>query len=269
MKWLFAVLTALNIAVFASMLVQRNGVPQHTPEYTESGTYELPRPRALDESAPAAASDAIPDWIGLPDETAAAEAAAERRRKERLLRLAQEKKKREQQQNAEDAGFAAAENGSCTPSATITMNEDDYHRIKGLLGKWPHAASRSVTRRSADTVKPNKPTRFKILLSSEGDAAARIEALGQKGFDSSIYGNEIHAGSTRSRQAAQRLAAKLSAAGFSGVHILEETTGHPQNDTALSIARMSLVLSVADRHSFQELQEIVGRYGKLKMQGCR
>ena len=65
-------------------------------------------------------------------------------------------------------------NRLCTSSATVVMDEDDYHRIKGLLGKWPHAASRSIEKRNGASGGEASSKTFRVVLPADGDTSARL-----------------------------------------------------------------------------------------------
>lgn len=285
MKWLFAILAALNIIVFGSTIVYKTTADRSVQNKPiETRTHELARPKSL-ETPPQTASAPLPDWIAAEESTRPAaepeseEALAERRKKE--ARLAKEKKEREEKARRErenriretEAAEPETQTGSatgvarlCTASANITMDEDDYHRIKGLLSKWPHAASRSVEKRQS--AKSSQKT-FRILLPVHGDPGAQIDALNEKGFSASMYNGELSAGITRSRSSAQIIISRLSAAGFGGAHIVEHEEQSAGADTTLSVGRMSILFMAVDEKDTQEIRNIVGRYGTLNTRSCK
>lgn len=62
-------------------------------------------------------------------------------------------------------------------SARVSMPEDDYHRIKGLLGKYPHAASRQVVENTGDEG-GQSTSRMNVLFMSVSDQeAGAIQAV--------------------------------------------------------------------------------------------
>ena len=163
MKWLFAALVALNIIVFGGMITHRlnNAKSPNTAAPVEGGAHELAQPESLrPQQAPAPADNAQPDWLQT-DETQAdlpepesEEAIAERKKKEEeeLARREKEKKEREEKARREKEKAAAAGNTTptaaasenpatkntpaahqCTSNASVTLDEDNYHRIKNLL----------------------------------------------------------------------------------------------------------------------------------------
>ncbi len=305
MKWLFAVLVALNIIVFGGMVAsrvaekQRNasvpaqsvGVPQQQPP---SAPVEILRPAAV----------STPEWVAVPTPVAAASEAAasaasepeseearlarekaeqeakekeakeleekarkEREEKAKREQLEKEKAKREQEQ--QKAAEAKKESSQCISSASVTLNEDDYHRIKGLLRQWPHAASRTVEKRNASGEDGQVQKTYRVLVSADGDAAAMLDSLAAKGFSGSIYEGSISVGVTGSRSAAQVLISRLATAGFGGTRIHEQEERSASSGGGLSVAKMQVTFMDVDDKSVQEIQKVVSRYGKLNRRACR
>ena len=240
MKWLFAALVALNIIVFGGMITHRlNNAKSPNAAPVEGGAHELAQPESLrPQQAPAPADNAQPDWLQT-DETQAdlpepesEEAIAERKKKEEEEQARREKEKKEREEKArrekekaaaENTNPAAAANENpaaknasaarqCTSNASVTLDEDDYHRIKGLLTRWPHAASRTVEKRGAS--KDPAAKTFRVVLPADSEAMNRLEALGNKGFNGTLHNGEISLGVMKSRSSAQVLISRLSAAGF-------------------------------------------------------
>lgn len=295
MKWLFAALVALNIIVFGGMITHRlNNAKSPSATPVEDGAHELAQPESLrPQQAPASADNAQPDWLQT-DETQAdlpepesEEAIAERKKKEEeLARREKEKKEREEKAlrekekaaaagNSEPAAAAnenpAAKNAAaahqCTSNASVTLDEDDYHRIKGLLTRWPHAANRTVEKRGA--AKDQAAKTFRVLLPADSEAMNRLEALGNKGFNGTLHNGEISLGVMKSRSSAQVLISRLSAAGFGGARIVEQDDKGNAADSTLSVSRMTVIFMSVDEKDAQEIRNIVGRYGSLNMKTCK
>ncbi|MCP1660754.1 cell division protein [Neisseria perflava] len=286
MKWLFAVLVALNVAVFGGVLAHATTAKKARAANAplEGGTYELARPESL--GGQAQPENAAPDWVtdlmennvNIP-EPESEEAKAAREKKERE-KLAKEKKAREEkakrEKEAKEKEQAAAEQEEwvpvpkqCTPSASVVMDEDDYHRIKGLLRKWPHAASRTVEKRAAKKGEPKVSKTFRVLVPTEGDAMAKLDTLSSKGFAGVIHNGEISMGVTRSRSAAQILISRLSGAGVGGARIQEEDDKNAVPDGTLSVSRMHVTFMAVDERELQDIRNVVGRYGQLNVKGCK
>lgn len=291
MKWLFAVLVALNIIVFSGMVAYRMADKRATAEaLVEGGRYELAQPESLNSKPPE--PEAQPEWVAAPENQAdmpepeSEEAAAERLKKEREAKIAKEKKERAEKERREkeakanlaantqsesgDSTSAAAAIASrqCTPVASVSMDEDDYHRIKGLLNKWPHAASRSVEKRAAKKGENAVSKTFRVLIPTEGDALEKLGELSSKGFTGVIYNGEISLGVTRSRSSAQILISRLSGAGFGGARILEQEE-KGSSDGALSVARMNVTFMAVNEQDAQDIRNVVGRYGQLNVRACK
>ena len=297
MKWLFAALVALNIIVFGGMITHRlNNAKSPSATPVGGGAHELAQPESLrPQQAPAPADNAQPDWLQT-DETQAdlpepesEEAIAERKEKRRRGIGAPRKRKKKnvkkkhaaKKEKAAAAGnttptAAANENPAaknaaaahqCTSNASVTLDEDDYHRIKGLLTRWPHAASRTVEKRGA--AKDQAAKTFRVLLPADSEAMNRLEALGNKGFNGTLYNGEISLGVMKSRSSAQVLISRLSAAGFGGARIVEQDDKGNASNSTLSISRMTIIFMSVDEKDAQEIRNIVGRYGSLNMKTCK
>ena len=295
MKWLFAALVALNIIVFGGMITHRlNNAKSPNAAPVEGGAHELAQPESLrPQQAPAPADNAQPDWLQT-DETQAdlpepesEEAIAERKKKEEEEQARREKEKKEREEKARrEKEKAAAENTNpnaaanenpaakntaaarqCTSNASVTLDEDDYHRIKGLLTRWPHAASRTVEKRGA--AKDQAAKTFRVLLPADSEAMNRLEALGNKGFNGTLHNGEISLGVMKSRSSAQVLISRLSAAGFGGARIVEQDDKGNAADSTLSVSRMTVIFMSVDEKDAQEIRNIVGRYGSLNMKTCK
>lgn len=286
MKWLFAVLVALNIIVFGGMVASRVAEKQKTVVAPTvpmvSGRQELNTPVTVQnrtETADASAPDWVSGNVAASAPTVIADEAAEREKKAREEKLAREKKAREERAKREEAQLnkdapaeAANQAGQCSATASVVMDEDDYHRIKGLLNKWPHAASRTVEKRNTPAKKaaaaPSKI--YRVLLPSGGNAMAQMNNLAEKGFTGSIYNGEISVGVVRSKSAAQVLMSRLAGAGFGGAHVDEQQDRSPDNaDRSLSVSRMQVLFMAVDDKDAKAIQAIVGNYGNLNRNRCR
>lgn len=310
MKWLFALLVALNLIVFGGMVAYRMMVKQNqtvaqASAPLEGGTHELARPESLTpkSTTPASAPDSVPEWVAQSESNAAVaerktekteesqaverrveneqdkkvreeqEAKAkekEKEKKEREEKLKREKERKEKaaenQNTASEAGKPAQQQCS---TATVVIDEDDYHRIKGLLGRWPHAATRSVEKRTPKKSAQKPSKNYRVLISTGGDAVAQLENLNAKGFSGTLHNGEISVGVTHSRSAAQIIISRLSSANIGGARIVEDEEGGGTSDGALSVARMHITFMSVDGRMAQDINNVVGRYGKLNVKNCK
>ena len=310
MKWLFALLVALNLIVFGGMVAYRMTVKQNQTVVQasaplEGGTHELARPESLTpkSTTPASAPDSVPEWVAQSESNAAVaerktekteesqaverrveneqnkkvreeqEAKAkEKEKKEHEEKLKREREKErkekaaENQNTASEAGKPAQQQCS---TATVVIDEDDYHRIKGLLGRWPHAATRSVEKRTPKKSAQKPSKNYRVLISTGGDAVAQLENLNAKGFSGTLHNGEISVGVTHSRSAAQIIISRLSSANIGGARIVEDEEGGGASDGALSVARMHITFMSVDGRMAQDINNVVGRYGKLNVKNCK
>ena len=110
MKWLFALLVALNLIVFGGMVAYRMTVKQNqtvaqASAPLEGGTHELARPESLTpkSTTPASAPDSVPEWVAQSESNAAVaerktEKTEESQAVERRVENEQDKKVREEQE---------------------------------------------------------------------------------------------------------------------------------------------------------------------------
>lgn len=289
MKWLFAVLVALNIIVFGGMVAHRmtNKQTEAAVAPLEGGTHELVPPASLNPPVNMPAENMPPDWLNAMEnqsdirEPESEEAIAARKQKAREEKAAKEKKEREEKAKREKEASEKAANSEqnvdmgalagrqCTPSATVSIDEDDYHRIKGLLNRWPHAASRSIEKRAAKKGESVVNKTFRVLLPADGDVSSQLENLSSKGFVGVAYDGQVSMGVTRSRSSAQILISRLASAGFGGARILEQEEKSNSPDAALSVARMNITFMAVSERDAQDLRNVVGRYGNLNIRACR
>ena len=107
------------------------------------------------------------------------------------------------------------------------------------------------------------------MLPADSEAMNRLEALGNKGFNGTLYNGEISLGVMKSRSSAQVLISRLSAAGFGGARIVEQDDKGNAADSTLSVSRMTVIFMSVDEKDAQEIRNIVGRYGSLNMKTCK
>lgn len=310
MKWLFALLVALNLIVFGGMVAYRMTVKQNqtvaqASAPLEGGTHKLARPESLTpkSTTPASAPDSVPEWVAQSESNAAVterktekteesqaverrveneqdkkvreeqEAKAKEKEKEKKEREEKLKREKERKEKAAENQNTASEEGKpaqqqCS-TATVVIDEDDYHRIKGLLGRWPHAATRSVEKRTPKKSAQKPSKNYRVLISTGGDAVAQLENLNAKGFSGTLHNGEISVGVTHSRSAAQIIISRLSSANIGGARIVEDEEGGGTSDGALSVARMHITFMSVDGRMAQDINNVVGRYGKLNVKNCK
>ncbi len=300
MKWLFFALVALNFIVFggttlhkiaaeqeAEMIARRKAAGEKLAQTSASLAEPMVKPKGgIRPSESPASAPASGDWLhdngGAQDvfieptdtEEDVAKRISERERwqEENKRRLAREEADRRNRQNrgfadsggsygGEQSAPSAAGGRQCTATANVTMPEDDYHRIKGLLAKWPHAANRTVERREA----PKSKTTYAVWTPIQIDAGSQMQALQEKGFNTVLMEGGISVGIRADRAQAQALLSRLQGAGFSGQ--LREINS--AGSGGQSVAKMQVTFMTVNEADAKAIQNIVGSYGRLSRNKCR
>ena len=150
----------------------------------------------------------------------------------------------------------------CVTTASVSLPEDDYHRIKGLLNRWPHAASRTVERKEA--ARSNK-TSYAVWTPIQIDAGSQMQALQSKGFNTVLMEGGISIGIRSDRAQAQALLNRLQGAGFTG-QLREVNSG---SSGGQSVAKMQITFMTVNDADIKAIQNIVGSYGRLSRNKCR
>lgn len=177
MKWLFATLVALNLIVFAA-IIGLKVLDKHMPLMQKtSATQQQPAP--------------VPVVVNVGGQTAltspntGSQATA-------VMPKTQITNPRPAPNNAKSNDNGASKKATTeieqpraqyrACSARVNMPEDDYHRIKGLLGNFPHVATRQVVQGGGDGDSQTS-SRMNVLFMSVNDqeAAAIQNVVGRYG----------------------------------------------------------------------------------------
>lgn len=294
MKWLFILLVAINIAVFGGTVGYKLTLKQadRIPEAQNAANNlqvqpvapTMPVVRNIPVSDPAVRTASESDTgVLLKQGDILSEEQAEqlRLKKEAEQKKLKEKKQREEKARREklaaekagkeggDSEMNTAPDGraSCAAQASLTMDEDDYHRIKGLLGKWSHVASRSVEKRTAKA-KPADKT-YRVVLPVSADAENQAAELSAKGFNPIPFDGALSLGVGNSRENAQALQNRLAGAGFGGAYIVERAAETGRQDDSLSVSRMTVLFTGVNAADADEIRKITSPYGKLNLKSCK
>ena len=259
MKWLFAILVVLNLIIFGNVVTQKMQAPPPAPPVASQPTPAVvaPTTHAAEQAASAAdaQSDAASAVASTPVVTKAEPAAANKKSKPATPAATTPA--------APTEAVVVSGNpqgGAC--SATVTLSEDVYHRIKGLLNRWPNAASRVVVNNqtaAADTAK-----QYQVTVPVVGDSNEQVISLLAKGFKPTPSGNSISLGVYQNRLHAEQLRDRLSAAGFSA-GIVERSSGGGQ---ALTSAKYQVLFMQIGDQDAKELSAIVRPYAPLQRKPC-
>ena len=158
MKWLFATLVALNLIVFAGMIASKT-LKQHMPVAATQPTQPtiIINGNDLVTKKSSASEPTTPPVAAASTATTNTTTTGNNKHDSRNNNNARDDKRTRNETRNNDnrrtvvtnadiakntGGTSQAKYREC--SARVSMPEDDYHRIKGLLGRYPHAASRQV-----------------------------------------------------------------------------------------------------------------------------
>ena len=267
MEWVFAILVALNIIVFGNVVASKLMRPPHATAQVEAPATALtPTPAAsvtepvVTINPPEPASAVAPP----PETKTRAELRAEAAAKARAEAAA---KARAETQTQTTPSSPAAPAINC--SATAVLPEDDYHRIKGLLSRWPHAASRFVEQGGSTPAKATSSrVRYMVAIDGGADMRARLK---EQGFDTAISNGRLSLGVFNRRNDAEALLARAKINGFSQAEItqLGGTTATEAPAAALSVAKMRITFIQVDDQAAQDINQIIQRYGRLQRGSCK
>lgn len=257
MKWLFAVLVALNIIVFGGMVFSHMMTPPQTPAQATAPVSGSPQPTVVQihtNTAPASnnnSNSATTPAVAAPRNTTPAAPAPRRPAETARSDTA-----------ASPANGIQSPNTACTASAV--MPEDDYHRIKGLLSRWPHSAAR-VTERRNDNANTN--ARYRLSVTVDGDNAQ--ERLKNAGFNGiAISGGQAQLGTFNSEQQAEHAATRARQAGFVP-HIARISQSGSEQSAALGESKMQLTFINVNNEAAAGISSVIGRYASLRRAPCR
>lgn len=167
MKWLFATLVALNIVVFAGMIGYKV-LAKNTPA-----------PQTITTPAPPALPPQVIINTGAPTLAPAPSQSSNGSNKNNNYRTSIGNNN-----NSNVNTVIANKNTPATStsmqanvqykacSATVSLPEDDYHRIKGLLARFPHAATRQVVENTNSDDQAQTRGNMNVLFMSVSDQEA-------------------------------------------------------------------------------------------------
>ena len=261
MKWLFAVLVALNIIVFGGMLVTRMAQQQQPVPVVQQ---QQPQPTTVVvQTAPAQpAAPQQPATPVPPVDTGRPRTPAAPGRSNTPAKPTGEA----QPKPTPESGIRAP-NTACT--AVAVLPEDDYHRIKGLLARWPHAATRVVERRRDSGHAQRGSERYQVSVTIEGDVQEFTAKLRSQGFrNASVAGGRMSLGSFGSEQQAEQTAAKARQAGLNPQIARTGASGGDQS-AELGESKMQVTFMNVDDNAAAGISGVIGRYSHLRRAPCR
>lgn len=159
MKWLFAALVALNLIVFAGMVANKitqshRRAQQQQPQQPVIVAQQPAQPQIIINTGnggqnPTVSTNGSITANGIPAGSTIGRLvgktgndAARRRTRTAVPQNGAEPQSSSSGRRAEAEQQGRPKMRDCT--ARVSLPSDDYHRIKGLLNKYPHAASSQV-----------------------------------------------------------------------------------------------------------------------------
>ena len=261
MKWLFAILVALNIVVFGCMVAGKLVLGSSaTPKATASSEVEIVSPATPDISVRNASMTNINN--NQTDNNAVNPP------KPPVIKTEATPNSQPKAESKTDSATPATP-ASVNCSATVTLPENDFHRIKGLLRQWPYSAKRLVEQitPSAKSNRVSRPTRYMVTLNNiDEDTRKRLQ---EHGFDYGTAQGKISLGIFNHREDAESLMVRAKMKGFSeaSVSTLESSNSDDTANTATSIAKMRVTFTGVDNSAIQDINKITGRYGQIQRSG--
>lgn len=261
MKWLFAILVALNIIVFGGMLFSRMAAPQQQQAAAPPAVATQPTVVQIHTGSQQQAAPAAPQ----SPQAGPVPAPAAQRSPASVPRRANETAGKP----AEPAAPKNTDSGIRAPATACTavavMPEDDYHRIKGLLSRWPHSATRVVERRNESR---QAAARYQVSVAVEGDEQETAAKLKSLGFSAAPAGGRLNIGTFNNEQQAERAAARARQAGL--VPQINRTgSGGSEQSAALGESKMQLTFINVDDAAAAGISGVIGRYASLRRAPCR
>ena len=185
MKWIFATLVALNLIVFAGFVgnkimnpkkpqpqvvqaPQQPQAPQQIIINTGNGTPTTVSTNGTVTTNGVPAGSAIGKIVGRTANTVRPQRNANANNTGASLSAGSGK-------TAQTAAEPRAKYRAC--SARVSIPEDDYHRIKGLLGKFPHAASRQVVQGGGEGDSQTSARMNIMFMSVSNEEAGELQSI--------------------------------------------------------------------------------------------
>ncbi|MDF7675150.1 hypothetical protein PT286_00110 [Neisseriaceae bacterium ESL0693] len=266
MKWLFAILVVLNIVVFGSMVASKLVRDNARATPTEAS---MPMTAPMVTTPPASPNISIQsDTAITPAENDKPATDSKHTKPTKTEQSSQPAENDKEKNNRKDNNRQAAGAGD-TCTATVSLPEDDFHRIKGLFSQWPFTTSRFVEKLDKPKPRPARqtPTRYAVTLPASNDNDLRTH-LQSQGFDYGIVQGQISLGVFNRRNDAESLLARAKMHGFSEASVMVMNNERDQPDDGVtSVAKIRVVFSGVNKAAIQDINNVVSHYGQLQHSG--
>ena len=250
MKWVFAILVALNLVVFTTTIIRQMVVaPVQNQLQQQQQPVQAPQDRTIVIQTP-------PPQLTMPNQPVASTNPAAA--KPKAPKADNSNKKADLIVDKPVEKPAAPKNCG---GAMVTLKEDDYHRIKGLLSKWPNAASQSVAPKANNNERKGT---FWVALAKTPTEDEKISLMA-KSYRPVSEGGYTVVGKFPTRLAAEGFRLKLDADGFP-TQVVEQFSG---DSGAVSATMVTVAFLKVDDQDAAQITEIVKPYAKLKRNVCK
>ena len=186
MKWIFATLVALNLIVFAGFVGNKIMNPKKPQPQVVQAPQQPQAPQQIiintgNGTPTTVSTNGTVTTNGVPAGSAIGKIVGRTANTVRPQRNA----------NANNTGASpsagsgkTAQTAAAEPrakyracSARVSIPEDDYHRIKGLLGKFPHAASRQVVQGVGEGDSQTSARMNIMFMSVSNEEAGELQSI--------------------------------------------------------------------------------------------
>ena len=192
MKWLFATLVGLNLIVFAGMIASKIYKPKPAPATVAMA------PQPTQTPAPPPVVINMGGGSFTPNNPNNGSGNTNNINKPIIVtkpitpktnNITQKTSPTQPETNTDNSGSAQVKYRNC--SARVSMPEDDYHRIKGLLARFPHAATRQVVQGGGEGDSQTSSRMNVLFMSVSDEDANTIQGIvGRYGSLSRSPGNK-------------------------------------------------------------------------------
>ena len=185
MKWIFATLVALNLIVFAGFVGNKIMNPKKPQPQVVQAPQQPQAPQQIiintgNGTPTTVSTNGTVTTNGMPAGSAIGKIVGRTANTVRPQRNANANSAG----GSPAAGRAAAQSAAAEPrakyracSARVSIPEDDYHRIKGLLGKFPHAASRQVVQGGGEGDSQTSARMNIMFMSVSNEEAGELQSI--------------------------------------------------------------------------------------------
>lgn len=282
MKWIFAILVALNLVVFASTVFQSADGSAGAEADPFAGGFALGlganeydivnfdeedrKAAAAAQSADAAKAESAAEPAPSPKGGESAASAKKPAKREGVAadRGAAAKAERDRPAEPEPGKAASGSSDGCA-AASVELPEEVYHRIKGLLNQFPNAATRKVVPNENAGQSVPAPSSYWVIANGSARDGAFVAALRARGLNPQLVNGSIVLGRFNNSAAAEHIRSNLAATGLS-TRVEERASAQR---APLSAVRYRVAFQKLNEDQSEQVRSIVSPYATLRVNKCR